>query len=264
MKLYNKVIFITDADSPSGKAVVNRLSGEGTHFILNSMSEGALIKAELAKIQAAGSKAYVTNTDLCRAADVTAMLNQAEQILGPVDVLIHNNDLLIPALAESCKEDVFLEIMDTNAKSAFICSQAVGKQMAARQSGRIIYVSSIHAEKPTGSSFAYSASKGAVKMLSKEAALVLGRQGIQVNTIELGPVKGDNERFSSEFSALYDDYERKVPNELPSSYEDLGHLVLFLCSDETRYMNGSDIRLDGGFLLHYMDHKKKPAPSIGG
>lgn len=94
-------------------------------------------------------------------------------------------------------------------------------------------------------------------MLAKEAALVLGRSGVSVNTIELGPIAGDNEQFESSLSTLYNDYEYKVPNAVLGNYDDLAELILFLSSDESRYMNGSDIRLDGGFLLHYMNFKMK-------
>ncbi|GGD57138.1 SDR family NAD(P)-dependent oxidoreductase [Paenibacillus nasutitermitis] len=257
MKLRNKVIFITDADSFSGKALVNRLSGEGAHFILNSESNGSLLEAELVKARTAGSEIFVVQRNLCRSNEVAEVLDQANLTLGKVDVLIHNNDLLKPALAETCEENIFLEIINANAKSAFICTQTVGRQMIGNQNGKIIYISSIHAEKPTGTTFAYSASKGAIKMLSKEAALELGRHGVQVNTIELGPMKENPDRFISGLSALYDSYERKIPSDQPGSYEDLAHLVLYLVSDEARYINGTDIRLDGGFLLHYMDHKMK-------
>ncbi|MNE75690.1 putative 2,4-dienoyl-CoA reductase [compost metagenome] len=94
-------------------------------------------------------------------------------------------------------------------------------------------------------------------MLSKEAALVLGRHGVRVNTIELGPLEGDNDIFESDISTLYHDYEYKVPNAVLGSHDDLAELIHFLSSDSSRYINGSDIRLDGGFLLHYMNFKMK-------
>jgi glucose 1-dehydrogenase len=103
-------------------------------------------------------------------------------------------------------------------------------------------------------------------MLAKEAAIALGRSGVRVNTIELGPVAGDDERFASAFSTLYRDYQYKIPAAELVTHEDLAELVLFLASDEARLINGEDIRLDGGFLLHYMDVKMKqpPLPSGGG
>lgn len=257
VKLQNQVVFITDADSPSGKATAARLAREGAHFVLNSASRGEHIQSELSSIAAQGSKAQVVTVDLCNSAEVNRMLEETEQQLGPVNILVHNNNVVKPADIETCDEALFLEIMNANAKSAFICTKAVGKRMFKRQSGKIIYINSIHAEKPTGSSFAYSVSKAAVKMLCREAALVLGRCGIQVNSIELGPVEGDDERFRSDISTLYENYRHKVPNAVLGTMEDLANLVLFLSSDEARYINGADLRVDGGFLLHYMDHKMK-------
>lgn len=261
MKLSNKVVFITDADGGSGRAFLERMTDEGAHFILNSTSEGKDLASSLETCQAKGSKIIVVNIDLCKDSELADMLETAEQQLGAIDVLLHNNRKVNNASVEACDETSFLEILNANAKSAFLCAQAVGKQMKAKQSGTIIFVSSIHAEKPTGSSFAYSASQGAVKMLSREASLVLGRHGINVNLIELGPVEGDDELFKSDISSLYDEYRYKVPNAVPGTYDDLAELALFLCTDEARYLNGADIRLDGGFLMHYMDFKmKKPFP----
>ncbi|MEX2416033.1 MAG: SDR family oxidoreductase [Paenibacillaceae bacterium] len=265
MTIHNKIVFITDADSKSGKAILHQLVSEGAHFILNSPSNGEEIRLDLEQCHAAGSKTVVINIDLCNRSELDATLEQTAQQLGTVNVLVHNNNLVKPASVEYCEEDVFFEILNANTKTAFVCTQSIGKQMIAQQSGRIIYVSSIHAEKPTGSSFAYSASKGAVKLLASEAALFLGRHGITINTIEMGPVEGDNIAFESTFSSLYDSYEYKVPNAILGTYEDLASLVVYLASDESRYLNGAVIRLDGGFLNHYMDHRmKEPAVLEGG
>lgn len=259
MILQNKIVFITDADSHSGQTLFQHFAEKGCHFILNSSSNGEEIQSILAHCQTQGSRALVVNINLCKSSEVSDMLEIAAGQLGTVDLLVHNNNTLIPESIETCSEELFLQVMNTNTKSAFICTQIVGKQMAAKQSGRIIYINSIHAEKPTGSSFAYSASKGALKMLAREAAIFLGRYAITVNAIELGPVEGDHEKFKSDISTLYDSYQYKVPNAVLGNYDDLANLVSYLSSNEARYINGADIRLDGGFILHYMDHKmKKP------
>ncbi|GIQ70308.1 SDR family NAD(P)-dependent oxidoreductase [Xylanibacillus composti] len=264
MNIHNKTVFVTDADSRSGQAIVQYLADAGARFVLNSISDGKNIQPILDHVKQKGSEAVVINVDLCRRSAVAEALQQSSAQVGTVDVLVHNNDLMKPASVESCDEATFLEVLNHNAKSALVCTQAAGEIMAAKKSGKIIYVSSIHAEKPTGSSFAYSASKGAVKMLSHEAALTLGREGIQVNTIELGPVEGDDERFASDVSHLYEDYQYKVPSTVLGTFEDLANLVLFLASDASRYLNGADIRMDGGFLMHYLDVKmNKPWPEGG-
>jgi glucose 1-dehydrogenase len=257
MKLQNKVVFITDADCPTGKVITDRLADEGAHFILNSVSNGKEIQLQLNHCHATCSKVHIVNINLCRYSDVAKMLEEASQLVGSVDILIHNNNTVEPALVETCEEELFLRILNANTKTAFICTQAVGKPMVAKQAGKIIFISSIHAEKPTGSSFAYSASKGAVKMLSRETALNLGRHGVKVNVIEMGPFQGDDETFKSDISSLYDSYRYKVPDTVLGTPKDTANLVLYLCSDEAGYMNGADIRLDGGFLMHYIDFKMK-------
>jgi glucose 1-dehydrogenase len=78
-----------------------------------------------------------------------------------------------------------------------------------------------------------------------------------VNVIEMGPVEGDDYTFRSQISSLYEDYEYKVPNAVLGTVEDTAHLLLYLCSEEARYINGADIRMDGGFLMHYIDFKMK-------
>ncbi|WP_338026368.1 SDR family oxidoreductase [Cohnella algarum] len=251
------VVFVSDADSDSGKAVFLRFAREGARLVLNSRSSGAAIGAELEAAREQGADVCVVDGDLSDGAEVERVLRLAERESGPIGVFVHNPDLLIPAAVETCAEEIFLDVMNANAKSAFLCVQAVGKRMAAREAGAIVLVTSVHAEKPTGSSFAYSASKGAVKMLAKEAAVFLGRFGITVNTVEPGAMEGDGSRFRSSVSALYEDYEYKVPNAVPGAWEELAHVVSFLASDRARFVNGTDIRLDGGFLLHYMDHKMK-------
>lgn len=264
MRLRGKVVFITDADSVSGRALALRLAAEGASLLLNSASGGQEIEDELKRIRQSGAEALVVSADLRRSSETERMLESAAERLGAVDVLVHNNDLVVPISVENGEESDFLEVMDANAKTAFVSAKAVGARMKAKQSGQIIFVSSIHAEKPTGCSFAYSAAKGAVKMLAREAAVVLGRHGIRVNAIEFGPAEGDDELFRSDISMLYDSYRYKVPNGVLGTHEDLAGLVLFLASDESRYLNGADIRMDGGFLMHYMDFKTKKPYEAGG
>ncbi|MFC0212995.1 SDR family NAD(P)-dependent oxidoreductase [Paenibacillus chartarius] len=254
-----RVVFITDADSKSGQALVRRFARDGSGLLLNSVSGGEALQECLDSARAFGCEAVVANIDLCRSAEVAALLAEAETKLGSVDVLLHNQCAISPAGVEHGDEAAFLNIVQANAKTAFFCTQAVGKQMAARGSGAVVFVGSIHADKPAGASMPFSASQGAVKMLAREAALFLGRYGVRVNMIEMGPVEGAAEQFRSDISALYDSYRYKVPSGLPGTYEDMAELAYFLAGAESRYVNGADIRLDGGFLMHYMDHRmKKP------
>jgi len=258
--LSKKTVFISDADSPSGKALINRFSEARMDFVLNSQLDDKEWTDQLVALQAAGTNAIITHTDLCSRSDLASMLDKAESQLGPIEVMIHNQMLSEPAAIETCNETSFLDIMQGNAKSAFFCTQQVGKRMSTRERGSIILVSSIHSEKPTGAAFSFSASQGAIKMLAHEASLFLGRHNVRVNLIEMGPVDGSDALFPSEVSGLYESYRYKVPSAVLGTNKDLAELAFFLAKDEPRYLNGADIRLDGGFLMHYLDNKmKKPA-----
>lgn len=257
MKLQGKVAFITDADSESGKSLIDKLAREGAQLVLNSASAGAAIQANLEYCRSVGASCILTHMDLSKEMEVEEVLEGVIEQTGSMDVLIHNSNLVIPAKVADCSEELFWRMMDANVKSAFISTRAVGKRMQARQAGKVIYVSSIHDEKPTGSAFLYSVAKGALQMLCREAALELGRNNVQVNVIEMGPVEGDDDVFQSDISNLYRHYRTKVPNACLGTYQDLANLVVFLASDESCYMNGSNIRMDGGFVLHYQDFKMK-------
>lgn len=248
-----KVVFIADADSWSGEGLVARFSQGGWDLILNSTQDDNEWEDVIRFCSVTGSKVLITHTDLCSSRDITSMLDRTEQLLGPVDVLIHNYSVNRPIRVETGAESDFVEIMQRNAKSAFLCTQTFGKRMANLGAGSIIFVSSIHNEKPTGSAFAYSASQGAVKMLAHEAALFLGRSGIRVNVIEMGPVDGSDVLYASDITGLYNDYRYKIPSTRLGTANDLADLAFFLAGEESGYLNGADIRLDGGFILHYMD-----------
>ncbi len=263
MRLQGKVVFLSDADSPSGKAILSRMSEEGARLLLVSDSNGAGISGELELCRARGTHAHVDSLDLCDGGQINRLLDMTEGTLGAVDVLVHNRSLILPASVETCDERIFSDTLNANAKSAFIVSQAIGARMAARGAGTIVFVGSIHAEKPTGSAFAYSAAKGAVQMLSREASLALGRHGVNVNHIQMGPVRGDNAVFRSDISTLYEDYEYKAPSTELATHQDLASLIVYLAGSEAKHLNGADFRLDGGFLNHYLDVKMN-MPSSGG
>lgn len=263
MRLQDKVVFVTDADSPSGKALIPRLRQAGARLLLASDSNGAALASVLEAGREQGDPAIVGRIDPCDGTQIGELLDRADLLWGAVDVLVHNRSLVKPASVETSEEALFRELLDMNAKSAFVAAQTVGARMAARGSGAILFIGSIHAEKPTGSSFAYSAAKGAVQMLSREASLALGRRGIRVNHIQLGPVLGDDERFASGISTLYEDYRYKVPGAELVTYDDLARLVIFLAGDDAKTLNGADIRLDGGFLNHYLDVKMNKSISGG-
>jgi len=134
-----------------------------------------------------------------------------------------------------------------------LTSKVIGEHMANNGVGSILYLSSVHDEKPTGCAFVYSLSRGAIKMLSKELGLFYGRRGVRVNLIEMDIIKENQEILGSDISPFNYDVSTKIPLHRFAEAEDFASTAVFLLSDEARFVNGIDIRVDGGHILYYGD-----------
>jgi len=237
--LAGKTVLISDASSPSGKAAAAVFAGEETKLALNFRTGSVT----------AGAGIY--SYDMTGKNGVEALVADVIRDFGTIDVLICNENFFESMSIQDSTDSSVLEVFDRNAKSAFMLTQAAGEVMKNQKSGSIVYISSIHADKPTGSSFAYSMAKAAVGMLCKETAINLGSYGIRVNVIEMGPVDGDDEIFRSDLSRLYDHLHLKLYRQPAGTWDQAARLAVFLSDGNCTFINGQSITLDGGFLLNY-------------
>lgn len=264
VKLAGHVAFISDGASSSGRAIAEKLASEGASLVLHTDRPDAKQQLSAGEwVPKLGVPTLVTAGATTRAAEVDRLFTEILERYQQVDVMVHNTHLIVPTSIEDCDLATYQQLLAINAKSAFLLTQAFARQSGC-SGGRVVYVSTIHDEKPTGASFPYAVAKGALQMLARESALDLGRRGARVNLIEMGPMLGDDVRFRSETSDLYRDYAFKVPSAELGTAQDLANMVWFLSIPESRFVNGANLRLDGGFTLHYMNHKMKRGPeSVG-
>ncbi|GMA56917.1 3-oxoacyl-[acyl-carrier protein] reductase [Alicyclobacillus sacchari] len=254
-----RVALVSDASHPFGVATAKRLAHDGMTVVLNGPPgprEQAVAALALV-LQAEGHDALVTVNDMKDTAAVTSLCDDIVTKYGRIDLHVHTHNRIDRGAVASMPHGLVRDSLHFHAKTAFLCTQVIGQRMAAQGEGCIVYVGSIHGDKPTGSAFSYALAQGALQMLCKEAALELGRSGVRVNLIAMGPVEGDDMRFQSDISDIYLDYQYKVPSATLGTAEDVAEAVAWATSDGARYLNGAIIRLDGGFALHYMDHKMK-------
>jgi NAD(P)-dependent dehydrogenase (short-subunit alcohol dehydrogenase family) len=174
---------------------------------------------------------------------------------GRLDGLVHCRWRMIPGDLASATFGAMRDSLWENAKVAFLTTQAVGRYLAEQERGSIVYVVSIHDEKPSGVALGLSMAHSAITMLAKEAALELGRHQVRVNAVEWGAQADDPLAVLSPYTALYDQYGAKVPSHRLGGPEDLAAVVEFLLNPASRHVHGAVIRADGGFLLHYSDEK---------
>lgn len=249
MRFTGKTVYVTQADTKQGEALALRFAQEGANLVLGNACE-CLVK----KVEELGAKAMIVKPDLSSFEGGLALVEEVKSVFGRIDVLLYNNNTVVPSDLEHLQREVFESQLNDNTRTGFILTRVVGDHMAEYKSGKIVYVSSIHADKPTGSTVMYSISKGAINMLCKEAAIFYGPAGIECNVIEAGAVEGDAEKFHSEISALYaSDYymEQRVPRRKAGTDDEIAAVAAFLASQDASFVNGTTMRVDGGFELFY-------------
>ena len=248
MRFSGKTVYVTQADTAQGAALALRFAKEGANLVLGFAGEDLV-----QRVEAAGAKALVVRPDMLTYEGAQKMVDEVKAAFGRIDALIFNNNDVVKTGIENLTKEVFESQLNANAKAAFVLARVVGLHMAEYGNGKIVFVSSIHCDKPTGSAVMYSISKGCINMLCKECALFFGRKGIQTNLIEAGAVEGDDEKFESTFSPLYamGYMEERIPRRKAGTPEEIAAVAAFLASDDASFVNGASVRADGGFELFY-------------
>ena len=254
MKLKEKVVLITDGLSAAGVAIAERFKAEGAILALNvyrSDNKGFDTPHPVNLAETKGEPDMLTFANPVSKKEVDDAVSSVLARYGRIDVVIHNNNEVVKANLEDCDDETYDRALDINAKSAFLFVKAAGAPMKQARKGSFVFISSIHDEKPNGAAFAYSIAKGAVKMLAKEMVLDLGPFNIRTNIVSMGPMEGSDKLFSSDLSPLYEHTKERIPNESCCTPEEAANAALFFAGDDCPSANGSELRLDGGFLLSY-------------
>ena len=254
MKLENKVAIVTGGSGGIGQALCTRLAQEGAKIVVNYRSSKEEAEEVKEKIEQLGSEALVVQADLGKVDQINHLVQEAINHFGKVDILVNNAGLEIHADFWDVTEEDYDLVLDVNLKAVFFATQAVVKHFKeTNNKGRIINISSVHEELPFPHFTSYCASKGGMKMITRNLAVELGPMGITVNNVAPGaiatPINQD----------LLDDPEqsKKVIKNIPlgrfGEPEDVSGIVAFLASDEAKYITGTTVYVDGGLLWNYQE-----------
>lgn len=248
MRLANKVAVITGATQGIGLACAQRLVNEGARVMMVDVKpEGAAAAAQL------GDAARFFAADVSQKADVDAMLAATLKEFGQVDILINNAGVTHAAEFLDLAEEDFDRVLRINLKSMFLCGQAVAREMAKRQSGCIINMSSVNSELAIPNQVPYVVSKGGINQLTKVMALNLAPHGIRVNGIGPGTILTElaKKAVMASPEARHTILSR-TPMGRCGEPEEVAAVAAFLASDDASYMTGQTMYVDGGRLaLNY-------------
>lgn len=170
---------------------------------------------------------------------------------GVPDVLVFTPRYIEPLSVEHSTEEQVSGAFYKNIMNVFLLNRYLGGAMAAKGGGRILYVGSIHAEKPNGACFAFSSAMGAMKMLCMESALQLGRSNMECVYLEVGAVEGDEELFDNVISGKYDNTAPQMAHQKNPTWDDVAEYALYFAKAPGTMINGASIRLDDAFTLNY-------------
>lgn len=244
--LKDKVAIITGASRGIGRLVALAMASQGAKIVASARNAEALA-ALVAEIKSLGGEAAFVAGDVALEEDATTLVKQAIETYGQVDILINNAGITRDGLLMRMKSEDWDAVLNTNLKGAFLCTRAVAKPMSKQRSGRIINISSVVGEMGNAGQANYCASKAGLLGLTKSVARELASRNVTVNAITPGFIATDMTEDMSEKAR--EAMIAQIPLGRPGSSEDVANAVVFLASDQSAYITGQVLGVNGGMYM---------------
>lgn len=244
----NKVAIVTGAAQGIGRMTSIHLAQEGASVVVSDVdAEG--IDLVVKEIEKAGGRALGVFCDVSSSKDVDSLVRKTVEAFGNVDILVNNAGILLTGSIEETTDEVIDKTLDINTKSVLYAIRAVTPIMKKNKYGKIVNLSSITGKNGDNSSvFAYGGSKGAIMSITRSAARQLGPFGINVNAAAPHAVMTNLMQYWTDEKKK--EAAEKIPLKRLATAEDIAHLLLFLASDESSFITGETVNINGGY---YMD-----------
>jgi glucose 1-dehydrogenase len=254
MKLSGKVALVTGSSLGIGAGIAVRLAQEGADVIVNYRShpeEGEAIKKQ---IEALGRRSVAIAADLGSVPAVNKLISDGIAALGKIDILINNAGVERHAWFWEVTEKDYDLVLNTNLKGPFFCTQAFVKHLQGRKAGgKIINISSVHEDLPFPHFTAYCASKGGMKMVTRNLSIELAPLGITINNVAPGaietPINASLLNDPVKLKALLEN----IPLNRLGKPADVSAAVVFLASSDADYITGTTLVVDGGLTWNYSE-----------
>jgi len=245
-RLDGRVAVVTGASKGLGKQMAEALAEAGATVALVARS-GDLLEGVKAEITDRGGKAYAFVGDVSVEADVAAVAGEVRRQAGVPDILINNAGINIRRPLHEYALEEWRRVMSTNVDGPFLCTRAFVPGMIEKKFGRIINVASTMAHVSLPQRAAYSGSKFAVLGMTKALALELAPYNITANAISPGPFATEISRVVFEDPVQLADFNARIPLGRWGRLEEIGALAVFLSSEASGFITGTDIVIDGGW-----------------
>lgn len=245
--LANKSALVTGASRGIGRAIALKLAEKGAKVAVNFAGNEERANEVVQTIVDNGGEAIAIQANVSQFEEVQSMVKTVISTFGSLDILVNNAGITKDNLIMRLKEDEWDEVLNVNLKGVFHCTKAVTRQMMRQRQGRIINISSIVGVSGNPGQANYVAAKAGVIGLTKTTAKELASRNITVNAIAPGFIETD---MTDELDdAIKEEMLKQIPLASFGQPEDVANVVAFVASDESAYMTGQTLHIDGGMVM---------------
>jgi len=255
--LEGKNVLVTGGSSGIGQAIAVRFAEYGANVAINYLRQPDeaqdtedQVHACVAKVQREGVRDVLVGGDVSKEDDVVAMVSDAVEQLGGIDVLVNNAGIQISRPSEELSSEDFDKVIAVNLRGAFTCArEAIRHFLKGEKPGAIVNVSSVHQIIPKPNYLGYSTSKGGMQNLTRTLALEYASRGIRVNGIGPGATVTPINRAWIDDPEKRRQVEEHIPMQRAGDADEMAGVTAFLASDDAAYITGQTVFVDGGLTL---------------
>lgn len=243
----NKVALITGAARGIGKAIAKKFAENGYNVVINYVSANTDIKTLTKEFEDLGVKVLLVKADVSNKEEAEGLVNQTIEKFGKIDVLVNNAGITKDNLLMRMSEEDFEKVLDINLKGTFLITKFATKYMMKKRCGSIVNLASVVGVAGNAGQCNYSASKAGVIGFTKSIAKELASRNIRANAVAPGFIKTDMTDVLSD--NVKENINSQIPLKRMGTAEEVAKLVYFLGTEESSYITGQVINVDGGMVM---------------